>query len=385
MHKKEYWNFIVIIVSTFFSSLIEGFLRWYMPKLAMNVSLTYLVMTYSVSYTITILAIFIGGILADIFNRKYIVMLSYFNIALILTFLAYFFNSFLLTMFIIIYITVPMLYRSSLKALIANIGIMLNGTAKVYSITLAVTYIGMSIGSIYLAAFQTLYQSLKVSLFFAWFSFFIFATFKYNKDGTLHKNDTKLNIYQSMNLIIRNFVELSQKHSPILILMVLWGIGGGVNASFLPNYLSNVIGLTDIQLGTIFSTTYVLQASLYVIAGYLVNIMGYKKGLFLNVVLMSVFCVLISFKPIVFSYTAIYVMTIATMIGNTALFTYIANTINKNSYGRAYGYFEAIWFSSSILGVMLGGILWNFNNEFLFTYLLPIFLIQIFIVKKLKT
>ncbi|MGC9166016.1 MAG: hypothetical protein ACP5GU_09975, partial [Thermoprotei archaeon] len=103
--------------------------------------------------------------------------------------------------------------------------------------------------------------------------------------------------------------------------MILWGIGGGINASFLPNYLSSVIRLTNTQLGFLFSTIYGLQAILYVIVGYLVSFIGCRRSLLFNVTLMSIFCVLISLKSIFLSYVAVYVMIIATMFGNTALFT----------------------------------------------------------------
>jgi MFS family permease len=166
--------------------------------------------------------------------------------------------------------------------------------------------------------------------------------------------------------------------------MILWGIGGGINASFLPNYLSSVIRLTNTQLGFLFSTIYGLQAILYVIVGYLVSFIGCRRSLLFNVTLMSIFCVLISLKSIFLSYVAVYVMIIATMFGNTALFTYIAKITSNEFYGKAYGYLEAIWFSSSALGVVLGGVLWNFNNEFLFIYILPMIILQTPIIMKLK-
>lgn len=354
---RQVWMlFCGTIINVIGTSLVMPFLSIYMYE-KMGISMTMVGLAFFVSMIFGAVAAYAGGALCDRYGRKLLFM-----IGLVLQIAAYIFISLSIDLKVSypVFVTVLTfnaiidgLYRPVPDVMVADV-VAPNKRVEAYGLLRIGANLGWVIGPI-LGGILT-YFALSYS-----YMFYVTAltTFVYLLLVIFQLRDTKpLGI---QNRLAMDDIKVIVKDTPFMvfcIISLLLVIPYSQMYSLLSVYSSAYVGLTDFEVGVLFSVSGCLVALFQYPISIVVNRYRMTTALVVCTVVFAIgFGLIAASKNSIMLYVCISIITIAEMIWSPASATLQANMSPEDRRGRYFGFGGLFFTIGSAIGPLFGGMI----------------------------
>lgn len=349
-------NLLLIYASSFLMGFAFGYFRWLIPILLMRTEGALILGTvFAFSSLVTAFTAFSGGVLSDKYGRRLVIVSGTLLFAAGSTFLlaSQVFSVLLVLGAILIY-TSPAFYRPAVDALITeSAGMAFLGRA--FSVMPVLTLVGMSSGSAilgYVTEIAGLPTAALVSFICAWTAVII-RMFLTEPSKAEHSSRLSFNQIRAVR----------EKKYLIFFALIVAGTGlTGWFGIYFPNFLSEIILLSEKNIGILFSVLSISQAVMQPVAGWFIDRFNERWALAVNLGGSGIFVLLFVFFSRVNLTAAIISIVISSSLSafyNVGYSVYIARATHKSTRGTVYGGMETLGSLSCVPAPILGALLWE--------------------------
>lgn len=351
-------NIILLSISTFLASFVYGYFYWNLARIVDMYGGVGLV-AYYFTYASIVMAIltFFSGIISDVIGRKPMVILSAILYALGLSLL-------LVKSPISLLISIMLMFAAtafsggSIQALISESS---SGSilGRVFSITMFISLVGMSLGSTTLAIISSSFNletAIIAAVFTLWFCIILRVMLKETRSGdSLSLKEVG---FKTLRLIIAD-----EKYYPVVVLMVSAGLFNYFNV-YLTLYFDKVLNFNEGLIGSIWALIMISTGLGQPFAGWFTDKYGvvksYVLGLLMAGIMMVLFVAISRINPFL-AVIFIVIQNFTVSLNHVAYNVYIAKVSHVSIRASAYASTWSIFTLASIPAYMIGGALWGID------------------------
>jgi len=373
-------NILLLIVSSVNLSFFHGFLHWFLPmQLVIRGGAALAGVALAVANIDDVVCSFIGGLLADRYGRKTVILPSTLLYPIGSVFLLLSFgHDGLLWIFaaIVIFLGVTSISHGPISAMVAeSVGEKSLGTA--FSLFLILSCIARSFGSLFFGAISE--DEILASSIILLLSIACFTTMLFLRETLVRGEREPIKFPLTLRAIGLSITQLTT----LALFIVFHGLAHGVSGYYYPPYLNEQLRLDEEAIGLVYAILPISYMILQPIAGYVTDKYGVLGPLIVGNAISGVFLLAFCFSPI--ATIAVVLMVISASLGTFHAAGYGALVAKLSSRGRAtlYGGLGSVWSTMFIVGPVVGGLLYGADRVLPFLVASVLFMLTVPFVRAL--
>ncbi|MGB9729112.1 MAG: MFS transporter [Thermoprotei archaeon] len=357
-------NLTLLAISSLIIGIPYGFMYWALPLIIAHVGGSTIVgFIYSVGFLFSTLSSLIGGILADIYGRKLLIIIGtiIYLISMIIP-IIFSHTIFMVIMITVLYFTALSISSGALQALIAE------SSPKdlldmAYSIISTATLFGSIIGSFSLgyifqkiSTINTFVIASLLVLSALFLRLMLIENYTVQVKKTMNLTDIRM-VFKELKNLFRNKLIL------ITIITIIASLESNIDGPYYSIYMKIVQKIDEINIGIAFSIIPFIMAIMNITAGKLID----KMGSYLLLILSNI-CggsLVLMFVLTINPFAIIFLIATSLFVPfhNISITTLTARLTTEENRAVVFGSLGMLWSIISIPANSIGSLLWSVSPQ----------------------
>jgi len=356
-------NITLLLISSALASFNFGFFYWFFPVLLNQImDITSVGITYSLTGLFAVPSVFLGGVLADLYGRK-IVILTGAGVYLLGVTLLLFPQPLTVSLGVIFILGMSSFARSAISALVAE-SVKSDYRGRAFSLISMMGLIASAIGSLILGA-VTLF-SIRMAVILSVVLSLIILMLRIGLKETLTSTEPERVGFSKVASNLRRLKEgfTTTSVSLLAFLTVIVAFAATMEDPYYSIFMNSILKLESYQIGIIFGLIPLGQALMQPLAGSFTDKAGPVASILLGNIGagMAIIMFAVLREPFLSSLSVIISSSLIAF-HNIGFNVLKVNAVEKKARATVFGGLEAVWSVSSIPAPTLGACLWNLSPE----------------------